>query len=364
MRHPTDGTLRRLVDEPAGVSDSDRDHVAGCPVCLAGLAATRADAAVIGTALGAGRSTDGADVDAAWRRLSYAVTAQERPSVAAAAPARTPRWRAGLRSPVVVAVGVAALLSGAGAAAAADWFQIFRTQQIAPLSITQADLVELPDLSAYGTIEVAQEPDVREVADAATAEQATGLTVPQVGQLPRGVTGEPTFQVGGQLRMTFTFSEEKAARAAREAGETLPPPPPGLDGSQFRLVAGPGLAMMWFADSGLPGLVVGRAVAPSAYSSGVPFETARDYLLSLPGLPDNVANQLRSFSGDATTLPLPVPAEQVRTSSDEVGGAPATVLNSRDGTMAGVVWVDNGIITAVAGSLSTDEVLSVARGLR
>jgi hypothetical protein len=29
-----------------------------------------------------------------------------------------------------------------------------------------------------------------------------------------------------------------------------------------------------------------------------------------------------------------------------------------------VVWVDDGIVTAVAGSLSADEVLSVARGLR
>ncbi len=41
MRHPNDGTLRRLVDEPAGVADADREHVAGCPVCLSGLAAAQ-----------------------------------------------------------------------------------------------------------------------------------------------------------------------------------------------------------------------------------------------------------------------------------------------------------------------------------
>ena len=29
MRHPTEGLLRRLVDEPAGVADADREHVAG-----------------------------------------------------------------------------------------------------------------------------------------------------------------------------------------------------------------------------------------------------------------------------------------------------------------------------------------------
>jgi hypothetical protein len=214
---------------------------------------------------------------------------------------------------------------------------------------------------------VVQEANVREVTGAAAAEEATGLSVPQVSELPRGVTGEPQFQVGDPVSAVFTFSAEKAAQAAAAAGETLPSPPPGLDGSQFRLVAGPGLAAVWSEARGVPALVVARAVAPTAYSSGIPFETARDYLLSLPGLPEDVASQLRSFSGDGTTLPLPVPAE-LETSSAEVGGVPATVLTSRDGTMAGVIWVDEGpqgsIVTAVAGSLSGDEVLSVARGLR
>jgi len=37
MRHPSEGVLRRLVDEPAGVTDDDRAHVAGCPTCLRAL---------------------------------------------------------------------------------------------------------------------------------------------------------------------------------------------------------------------------------------------------------------------------------------------------------------------------------------
>jgi hypothetical protein len=359
MRHPTDGTLRRLLDEPAGVADADREHVAGCPVCLAALAAAQEDVAVTSEALSVELSTD---VETGWQRLSHAMAVEGRGQAAATSVA--PRWRTALRSPVAAAFGVAVLLAGAGAAAAMDWLQIFHTEQIAPVTVTEADLVELPDLSAYGEVEVVDEPDVHEVADAAAAENATGLPVPQVSELPQGVTGDPTFQVGGQLSMVFTFSAEEAAQAAAAAGETLPSPPPGLDGSQFRLVAGPGLAMVWSEDRGLPALVMARGVAPTAYSSGVPFETARDYLLSLPGLPDDVASQLRSFAGDGTTLPLPIPADQVATSRADVGGIPATVLTSRDGTMAGVVWVDDGIVTAVAGSLSTDEVLSVARELR
>lgn len=359
MRHPTEGTLRRLVDEPAGVADADREHVAGCPVCLPGLAAAQRDAVAVSAALDTGPTPD---VDAAWHRLSHTVAVDERRRATAPAPAR--RWRNRLRSPVVAVVGVAALLAGGGAAAAADWLQVFRTEQIAPVTVTQADLVALPDLSAYGTAQVVEEPEVRGVPDAAAAEDATGLTVPQVDELPGGVGGDPAYQVGDRAVVEFTFSAERAAEAAAAAGETLPPPPAGLDGGRFRLSAGPGVAAVWTSGSGAPGLVVARVVAPTADSSGVPFETARDYLLSLAGLPEDLAAQLRSFSGDGTTLPLPVPAGLVTSAVADVDGAPATVLTSRDGSVAGVVWVTDGVVTAVAGSLDADEVLAVARGLQ
>jgi hypothetical protein len=125
------------------------------------------------------------------------------------------------------------------------------------------------------------------------------------------------------------------------------------------------VAQIWTSSAGAPALVVGRAVAPRAFSSaGLPFEEVRDYLLSLPGLPDDVAAQLRTFSADGSTLPLPVPTDHVTTSPAQVDGAPATVLATRDQTLAAVVWVADGVVTAVAGSLDADEVLSLARDLR
>ena len=355
MRHPTDGTLRRLLDEPAGVADADREHVTGCPACLTGLAAARRDADAASAAL----RLDGpaADVDAGWRRLLAAAPPRR-------AAARPYRWRAALRSPVIAVAGVIALLTGASAAAAADWLQIFRTEQVAPITVTQADLLKLPDLSAYGTLKIEQEPHVREAPGPAEAQRLTGLTVPQVGRLPRGVTGEPRYQVGGRVSASFTFSTAKAAAAARAAGKPLPAPPAGLDGSQFRLTAGPGLAAIWSEARGVPALAVARAVAPIGYSSGIPFATARDYLLALPGLPPSVASQLRSFTADGKTLPLVVQADRQTSYRTDVGGKPAVVLTTRDGAMAGVVWVDNGVVTAVGGTLGGDEVLSVARGLR
>jgi hypothetical protein len=269
-----------------------------------------------------------------------------------------------VRRPAVAALSAVVLLTGAGVAAANDWLPIFRTEQVDPIEVTSSELVQLPDLSAYGDIELVKGGDTEQVADAATARERTGLAVPEVSALPEGVTGEPAYQVGDAVSATFTFSAEKAAQAAAAEGEVLPPPPPGLDGSSLRLDAGPGVATVWSQPTGLPTLVVARVVAPTVYSSGVPFETVRDYLLSLPGLPDGLADQLRDLSADGGTLPLPVPADLVTSSTADVGAAPATVLTSRDGLFAAVVWVEDGVMTGVAGMLSADEVLSVARGLR
>jgi hypothetical protein len=365
MRHPTDGVLRRLLDEPAGVPDTDRRHVADCPVCLVDLAAAREDAAAVGTALRVDR-TDDVDVSAAWDRLSAALPAVASTAPRAAVPAasRSRRRAALLRRPAVAALAFATVLTGAGVAAANDWLPIFRTEQVAPVELQSDDLVALPDLTAYGDVEFEQFSEPKQVADAESAAGYTGLPVPEVASLPVGVGGEPTYQVVGEVSAIFTFSAQKAAQAAAATGESLPPVPAGLDGSKVRLVAGPGLATVWSQPSGMPTLIVGRAVAPKASSSGVPFRTMSDYLLSLPGFPDDLATQLRAFAEDGTTLPLPVPADQVETSTADVNGAQATVLTARNGAFAGVVWARDGMLTAVAGSLDADELLTVARTLR
>jgi hypothetical protein len=269
-----------------------------------------------------------------------------------------------VRRPVVAALSAVVLLTGAGVAAANDWFPIFRTEQVNPIEVTATDLVQLPDLSAYGDLQITQEPTTEEVSDAATAQDRTGLAVPQVADLPEGVTGDPAYRVAGVVGGTFTFSAAKATQAAAAEGEVLPPPPAGLDGSRLRIQAGPGVAAFWSQPTGVPTLVVARVVAPTVDSSGVPFETVRDYLLSLPGLPAGLADQLRDLSADGGTLPLPVPAELVTTSTADVHGVQATVLTSRNGLFAGVVWVEDGVMTGVAGTLSADELLSVARDLR
>src|SRR4051812_44393028 len=104
MRHPSEGVLRRLVDEPAGVTDDDRAHVAACATCLRDLESARADARRIDAVL---TSPVAVDTDAAWARLST-TTAPPVRQVSRA------RWRPALRRPVVAALSAVVLVTGAG----------------------------------------------------------------------------------------------------------------------------------------------------------------------------------------------------------------------------------------------------------
>ena len=83
----------------------------------------------------------------------------------------------------------------------------------------------LPDLGGYGDVDVEGDVDLRQVPDAATAAAETGLDVPEVRTMPRGVSGEPVYRVGDDVSATFTFSAEEAARTAASSGEPVPEPP-------------------------------------------------------------------------------------------------------------------------------------------
>src|SRR5690606_6274428 len=146
--------------------------------------------------------------DAAWTRFTAAGATAPTPAPARRSAVRTGgpgRWRAAVRRPAVAAMSALVLVTGAGVAAANDWLPIFRTERVDPVEITATDLVQVPDLSAFGTLEIIREPDPEQVADAATAEERTGLDVPEVDELPAGVTGDPSYTVAGTVEAVFTF---------------------------------------------------------------------------------------------------------------------------------------------------------------
>jgi hypothetical protein len=226
-----------------------------------------------------------------------------------------------------------------------------------------SSLAGLSDLSDYGDLRVPEGVQPAPVADAAAARARTGIDVPAVGPLPAGVQGAPQYYAAARQTATFTFSAAKAAQAAKAGGVQLPPVPDGLDGSTLKIDAGPAVAQVWTQGSGMPALVVARLKAPTASSQGASLEQVRDYLLSVPGIPADLAAQLRTVTGDGTTLPIPVLKGQMSSSEADIDGVRATVVRSRGGFGAGAVWISQGRLTVVAGLLDPDEILAVARGL-
>jgi hypothetical protein len=382
MSHPSEGLLRRAVDEPAAMGDAERAHLGECERCRGELAAAIADRDAVAATLSAGpdRQTgpdlktvprpDGpevppVDVDAAWRRLSATLDAAD-PRVAplAGPPPRQAR-RARLRRPLVAVAAAAVVAVGTtAAAAAADWLPIFKPEKVTAVTLDVRDVSALPDLSAYGELTAPDGVEPRTVGSAAEAARESGLPVPEVAGLPAGVTGSPQYAVIDRTTGRFTFSAAKAREAARRGGHELPPMPAGVDGSVLEVQVGPGVIQTWSSGAGIPDLAVLRMAAPVASSEGVSLATLRDYLLAQPGLPADAADQLRRIPLDGTVLPIPVPKQYATTRPATVAGVEATEVALRDGSAAAVVWIKDDLLTVVAGSVDVDDVRDVARGLR
>jgi hypothetical protein len=367
--HPTDGALRRALDEPASLPDADRAHVASCHRCQQTLAHATADREFAQSTLSVEDEAD-LSLDARWQRLQESVSAQSvATSPATGAPPRRRRFH---RATVLTAAGAVLVIGGATAAAANDWLPVFHTESVAPVTISTSSMSDLTDiagavnlsgLSAYGHWRELSRPQLRSVQSAAVAQQRSGLTLAPLTDLPTGVTGDPSYHVVGQQSAVFQFSAQKAKQAVAAAGGTLPALPPELDGAQLRLQAGPAVVRVWQQTAGIPSLVVAEIGAPTAETSGASLNVLRDALLSLPGMPPELAAQLRAVTSDGTTLPIPIPQDLFTSSSTTVAGAAATLIQSKDGTLTGVIWVSDGVVRVVGGPLSESEVMSVANQL-
>jgi hypothetical protein len=86
-------------------------------------------------------------------------------------------------------------------------------------------------------------------------------------------------------------------------------------------------------------------------------------VLGLPGLPADLVAQLRGIGDWRNTLPLPIPADQVRSRPTTVNGAEALSFADDTGRLHALVWQRDGHIWGVAGMVGTDEVRDVANRL-
>jgi hypothetical protein len=365
--HLSEGTLRRLHDEPLSAPAAARRHYMACAECHARFERVAADAREAVRLLEVPAAA--VDARAALARLSLPDTAPRRPLLAPLAA----RIRIG--RPVQAAL-IAAVLVGAFSVAAVSQGLIPVMQpakSVKPVTVTSSDVESLrgmPNLSSYGTVKVIVQPELKPgtAADAAKL----GLALParsSLQNLPANVPAEVNYAILSEGQGSFTFDAAKAAAAAAAAGKPAPAMPKGMDGSTLTLTVGPAAAEIFgpsplnggSASEQVPALVIAESRAPVVTSTGVTATQLENFLAAQPGVSPALAAQIRSIGDPITSLPLIIPADRASEAQVTlVDGATAVVVGDNTGLGSGVIWVRNGIVYGVAGSLTKEQNLAIA----
>ena len=381
MPHLSDGTLRHLIDEPEGVDAAARDHAATCGECRDRGAAIAAEADRVRASL-SGPAMPPPDPAAALAAVRGRTTA--------AGSGRT-GWTPGRRVAAGAAAAAAIVLLVAFTplrSVAQGFLAIFEPSQIVAVPISRADIAALralPDLGAYGTVRQGAQPVRATVADSRSAALIAGMPVRVPGYLPSGFQQQrPTYMIQGRTTGTFTFSAAKAAAAASAQGAALPPMPARLDGSTLVASLGPVVVATYGIHPSSNGtfisgrfhrhggavsplhlaiVVIAQAPAPRVSSTGASAHEIESYLLSLPGVPPQLAGEIRAIGDPSTTLPIPVPVDRETAQSVMVQGVQGLGILDNTGLGSGVVWQRDGMIYAVAGAMPARDVLAVANSL-
>lgn len=365
MRHIPEGVLRRLDDEPLAVPDRVTDHMVGCERCSARRAEIVLDTERAAELLAAPQAVS--DVDVAWARLLPELHRSAEGNdelgprrVAAPRGARFPRMslRAGL------AIGAVGILL-AGTAAAATLSNMFAPTQVVPVSLSQTDLRAIavltglddshalggfstPDGSSrfrFGTItwsSAAAHP----ASSIASAAAEAGFSVSLPAHVPAGVGAVEQVSVQPRVRATVTFASTAAS----------------LAGSSVTLDAGPAVVAEYAGAHGIqaPTMAVATMRRPMARSSGASVSQIEAFLLGQPGIPPELAEEIRLLGDLRTILPVPVPPG-VSVRSVQVVGWPGVLLADPSSAVSAVVWEDGqGLLRVVAGILDSSDVLNVA----
>jgi hypothetical protein len=136
----------------------------------------------------------------------------------------------------------------------------------------------------------------------------------------------------------------------------------GLAGTSVTLDAGPAVVAEYAGTSGagVPTLGVATMRRPTARSTGATIGQIEAFLLSRPGIPPELAEEVRLLGNLRTTLPVPVPpGASVR--SVQIAGWPGVLLADSSNAASAVVWEDGrGLLHTVVGILDSQDLLNVA----
>jgi hypothetical protein len=275
--------------------------------------------------------------------------------------------------PAIAAVAVIAIVSTAALTGVAETIlTVFEPKQVATIRVDPSQLRGIPDPTEYGTLTWITQPQWRPVADASAAQAGAGFAPLVPSSLPAGVPSQARFAVMGEAKATFQFDEAKARTAAARVNATLPPMPPAIATTTLTMSGGPAIMQQYGgaqnaapepAAFGSAPLLIVQAKAPLVTSNGATVEELRDYALKQPGIPPSVAAQVRAIGDPIRTLMVPIGIDLQDAKEITVRGTRGYLVGDSTGLGSGVVWLENGYVIGVMGSLTESQLISLVNGL-
>lgn len=274
----------------------------------------------------------------------------------------------------VAAAVLIALLVIPGTGGFADQFlSIFHVQQFQPVQINPADFLNrpLPGLQDFG--DVAFQPgsfNFERGLSVAQITQQTSFHIMIPSKLPSGVSGAPGFDGLSRGQGMFTFSATKVRAYLTSIGHADFPIPANLDGATFNISVSTGVLIHYANRAGIPFVLI-ELPSPIVRATGkATLEQLRDFMLSLPNLPQQLVLQLRQINLNSGTVPIPVPPD-VSSHPVPVQGTTGLILTSVGSSSVMklplgnlLLWQTNGIIYAEGGSdISAAQLTSTANSL-
>lgn len=382
---PSAGELRASLDRV--VDEGVERHIASCEWCSTRVAELRLSAGQVDRAIDRiSVSDERRDVDApgAFARFQSRVedegyTRQQPAGLEYGGTWMSEFWmRRGARAATVFAVlvvMVAAFTLSPMRTVADDFLNQFRVQKFAAVTIPM-DLVEplqsgvlqslssadkermKQELDELGAFETTFQLDMSSLPTATSLEEAEGqfgdIAVPE--DLPEGF-GEPTAYVTDAGSATYTLNVDKA----REIIDALNLPIYAFDqvtAETLTFRANVSEAAVLHYRNGLTNVVVGQTASPTLdIPEGFNMDALREDILRFPGLPTDLVAQLRAIDDWENTLIVPIP-ENADSRDVTVNGNAGLLLEMEQGAV--VLWEDDGMLYAVAGQVSGDDVLDIA----
>jgi anti-sigma factor RsiW len=383
-RCPPAGVLHAYLDhELAGVELSAVEaHLAGCPPCAAQLKTLQAGSALVYEALGRVQAPEPA-TRAAWHRFEARRQArQSYPMNERLATMwqtlRYRHWRVALASLVLVGALVSIMAIDPVRAAAAQFLSIFRVQKIAVIQVDPSKMDSLKNFQE----QIFSKPQVTpskatDVASADAADSAAAYKVLMPDNVEAIAGPRTKFVVEGAYTASTTVNLAAARALFQSAGLSTDALPAGKD--SLPLTASiPAVVTMRYG-SGATAVTIVQAPSPEVnVPDGLDTKALAKAGLQLLGMPADQAADLSNSIDWATTLVVPVPQNAATVQQVNVHGTTGYLLteqknagnsarSEKGGDQPGgptLFWETNGMLYAVNGNLSLQNMVSIANSLK